>query len=80
MTDNFGNRAKPGEGSLPPEIHVRPYTEDDFDYEGVVLRCTHCAGEGDCDANLNPLWDCDDNPHPCHACGGSGERRDQRIF
>jgi DnaJ-class molecular chaperone len=42
--------------------------------------CTHCNGEGTCDDNADPLWDCDDNPHPCHACGGSGRRRDQRIF
>lgn len=53
-----------------------PYT-DDF---GNELDCTHCGGDGECDANANPLWDCDDNPHPCHACGGSGSRRDQRIF
>lgn len=44
------------------------------------LDCTHCGGEGDCDANANPLWDCDDQFHPCHACGGSGKRRDQTIF
>lgn len=53
-----------------------PYT-DDFGHE---LECTHCGGEGTCDANANPLWDCDDNPHPCHACSGSGSRRDQRVF
>jgi DnaJ-class molecular chaperone len=50
---------------------------DDF---GDELECTHCGGEGTCDANANPLWDCDDVDHPCHACGGSGNRRDQRIF
>ena len=53
-----------------------PYT-DDF---GNELDCTHCCGEGTCDDNTDPLWDCDDNLHPCHACGGSGLRRDQRIF
>ena len=42
--------------------------------------CTHCGGSGECDANADPLWDCDDNPHPCHACGGTGNRSDQRIF
>ncbi len=44
------------------------------------LDCTHCGGDGICDANANPMWDCDDLPHACHACGGSGNRRDQRIF
>lgn len=47
--------------------------EDDWD-------CTHCCGDGTCDANSNPLENCDENAHPCHACGGSGKRSDQRIF
>lgn len=47
--------------------------EDDLD-------CTHCGGDGTCDANADPLWDCDEMPHACHACGGSGNRSDQRIF
>lgn len=51
--------------------------EDDF---GQEHDCTHCGGEGECDDNADPLGDCDDHPHPCHACGGSGNRRDQRIF
>lgn len=42
--------------------------------------CTHCSGEGICDENNDPLWDCDDRPHRCHACNGSGKRRDQVIF
>lgn len=53
------------------------YYVDDF---GNELECTHCGGEGTCDANANPLWDCDDELHPCHACRGSGNRRDQTIF
>lgn len=53
-----------------------PY-EDDF---GNEFECTHCNGDGDCDANANPLWDCDDDLHQCHACGGSGLRKDQRVF
>jgi DnaJ-class molecular chaperone len=59
---------------------VQPYRDEDFDDEGFVLTCTHCGGEGTCDANADPLWDCGYVDHPCHACGGSGERRDQRIF
>lgn len=53
------------------------YYVDDF---GNELECTHCGGEGSCDANADPLWNCDDNFHPCHACNGSGLRRDQTIF
>lgn len=54
-------------------------SEDDFEIDDE-LDCTHCGGEGTCDDNSNPLWDCDDVPHPCHACAGSGRRSDQRIF
>jgi DnaJ-class molecular chaperone len=50
------------------------------DDSGEEWDCTHCAGEGTCDDNANPLWDCDDHLHSCHACGGSGKRSDQRIF
>ena len=52
---------------------------DDEDFMDS-LDCTHCGGSGECDANADPLWDCDDRLHPCHACGGSGKRRDQTIF
>jgi DnaJ-class molecular chaperone len=60
-----------------------PYGDDsgpDDDDFGQEWDCTHCAGEGTCDDNANPLWDCDDQLHPCHACGGSGKCSDQRIF
>jgi hypothetical protein len=53
-----------------------PYV-DDF---GRELECTRCGGEGTCDDNANPLWDCDDSLHPCHACHGSGKRRDQEYM
>jgi DnaJ-class molecular chaperone len=43
-------------------------------------NCTHCGGSGECDANANPMWDCDDQPHRCHACRGSGDRKDQTVF
>lgn len=52
----------------------------DDDHGFLDLDCTHCGGDGTCDDNADPLWDCDDQPHPCHACGGTGRRRDQRIF
>ena len=53
------------------------YYVDDFGHE---LECTICGGDGTCDDNADPLWDCDDNVHLCHACGGSGKRRDQRYW
>lgn len=42
--------------------------------------CTICNGDGQCDANSDPRWDCDESPHYCHACGGTGNRNDQRYF
>lgn len=57
---------------------------EDFDLYtdefGNDLECTICGGEGTCDANADPLWDCDDSIHDCHACRGSGMRRDQSYF
>jgi hypothetical protein len=50
---------------------------DEYDDE---LDCTHCDGGGDCFDGSDPLGDCPDEAHPCHACGGSGRRSDQRIF
>ena len=76
----MAEQSKRARGVEPGDVFVRPYVEDDYDDEGFVLSCTHCNGEGTCDDNANPLWDCDDNLHGCHACGGTGERRDQRVF
>lgn len=64
----------------PTSASNRPYADVDFDDEGFVLACTHCGGEGTCDANSDPLGNCGEDDHPCHACCGSGDRRDQRIF
>ena len=50
---------------------------DDY-YDGWELECTHCGGEGTCDDGCDPLWY--DDVHKCHACNGSGRRRDQRIW
>jgi hypothetical protein len=66
----------PADAEREPDLILDSFV-DDFGYE---LECTHCGGEGTCDANENPLWDCDVNLHPCHSCGGSGKRRDQRVF
>ena len=42
--------------------------------------CTHCNGEGLCCDGSNPLGNCPDEYHRCHACNGSGNREDQVIF
>ena len=42
--------------------------------------CTHCNGEGLCWDGSDPLGNCPDGPHRCHACGGSGARKDQTIW
>ena len=54
----------------------------DLDAEGYdpEWACTHCNGEGLCWDGADPLDDCPDEPHPCHACYGSGEREDQWLF
>lgn len=54
----------------------------DEDYEDYDLEwdCTHCHGEGTCDDGADPLGNCPDTGHRCHACGGTGNRSDQRIF
>lgn len=44
------------------------------------LDCTHCGGDGLCDDGADPLWSCPPEAHFCHACNGSGKRRDQVIF
>lgn len=44
------------------------------------LDCTHCGGDGICDDGADPLWSCPPEPHFCHACKGTGNRRDQVIF
>lgn len=49
--------------------------DDDREYD-----CTHCGGEGLCWDGADPLGNCPDEPHRCHACGGSGNRKDQVIF
>ena len=51
--------------------------EEGYDPEWA---CTHCNGEGLCWDGSDPLGDCPDDPHACHACYGSGRRRDQWLF
>lgn len=55
---------------------------DDFeDVEWDPERdCTHCGGECVCMDGSDPLGNCPDEAHRCHACGGSGNRKDQVIF
>lgn len=61
--------ASSSQGATPP-IYA---DEDEY-------WCTHCGGEGDCMDGSDPLGDCPDEPHRCHACGGSGKRSDQWLF
>lgn len=49
----------------------------DYGYE---LECTHCGGEGTCDDGADPLNTCPEHVHRCHACNGSGDRKDQVVF
>jgi DnaJ-class molecular chaperone len=57
------------------EQECRCYDDPDDDWD-----CTICGGDGTCDANADPLWDCDEVDHPCHACGGTGKRSAQRYM
>jgi DnaJ-class molecular chaperone len=51
--------------------------EEEWDPEGY---CTHCGGDGVCYEASEPFGDCPESAQPCHACGGSGKRRDQTVF
>lgn len=45
------------------------------------LDCTHCGGEGTCDDGYDDIGgSCPSTLHFCHACKGTGRRRDQVIF
>jgi hypothetical protein len=63
-----------------PDCGFDPQNCDCDEIDIDLLDCTHCGGSGDCAAGADPLWDCPEEFHACHACGGSGKRRDQRIF
>ena len=52
---------------------------DDFEFD-PEWYCTHCNGDGMCYDGSDPLGDCPDEIHPCHACNGSGRRKDQWLF
>lgn len=60
-------------GCFLADCNCDDYEYDDFD-------CTICGGDGTCMDNSDPLWDCDELPHACHACRGTGRRKDQRYF
>lgn len=53
------------------------YDESAYEQE---LACTWCGGEGICDDGADPLGNCPDEPHRCHACNGSGDRSKQTVF
>lgn len=48
--------------------------------DGYYEPCSYCGGEGDCMDGADPLGDCRDEPHECHACSGSGRAEDQVIW
>lgn len=57
--------------------------EDEFDYDGYEPSCYTCCGEGVVDSVAQASgrygWD-DDGPGDCPNCGGSGLRKDQKVF
>lgn len=66
--------------TMPDDLTpLQDLEENEFDGE-LELECTHCGGEGLCWDGSDPLGNCPDEPHRCHACGGSGNRRDQTLF
>jgi hypothetical protein len=65
----------PSKSSADESYSMEDYLDDMAEYD-----CTHCGGEGLCWDGSDPLGNCPDEPHRCHACGGSGNRKDQRIF
>ena len=56
---------------------IYPTLDDD---DGEDTDCSHCGGEGLCWDGSDPLGDCPDESHACHACGGSGRGKDQVIW
>jgi hypothetical protein len=63
-------------------VTVRAQVEDgEFEeFDPTDDPCTHCCGDGVCYDGADPLGDCPDDIHPCHACYGSGRRKDQWLF
>lgn len=59
---------------------VAPEDDPDWENDDGELECTHCGGDGTCDEGSDPLGNCPEDVHRCHACGGSGNRKDQTIF
>lgn len=57
--------------------HLEDFDPEPYDAEA---GCTHCGGDGLCWDGDDPLGNCPDSAHPCHACGGTGNREDQTIF
>lgn len=62
------------------EYRMKRVREREAELDDRETGCTHCGGEGLCWDGSDPLGDCPDDPHRCHACGGSGRGCDQTIF
>jgi hypothetical protein len=71
VSDVFGDLLK--ERGQPDDLE-----EMQAEFEG--LECTWCSGGGICYDGADPLGNCTDYPHDCHACHGSGKRADQTVF
>lgn len=64
-------------GELRGKSQREDVEDDDW---GEEWACTHCGGDGLCCDGADPLGNCPDDYHRCHACHGSGRRKDQTLF
>jgi hypothetical protein len=62
------------------EPHVHQDDLPDFGGDFDDDPCSHCGGEGLCWDGADPLGNCPDDPHRCHACNGSGRAKDQTLW
>lgn len=56
------------------------FHEYDDDYVDGDSGCSWCGGDGVCTDGVDPLGDCPDEAHRCHACGGTGLAKDQTVW
>lgn len=65
--------------SLVADLTCPVHGVDGTDPGDVEWYCTRCGGEGVQESD-RPGWEEPGEFVNCHACGGSGNRRDQRVF
>lgn len=66
--------------SLRGKSDRQPEWDESWEYDPDDLECTRCGGDGFCWDGADPLGNCPDEIHKCHACNGSGARSDQVVF